>query len=105
MNRDSMNVGRCSRTLLAACAGLGWAAFAGPSWAQGVDDLGAPKQTPNYVTDDMLLKRRQGFKQLVALWARLFDDSLCAHPTDRPEQRQQIGAEVAIIIWRPRRSG
>ena len=57
MKWHSMNVGRCSRTLLAACAGLA-AAFAGPSWAQGVDDIGAPKQTPNYVTDDMLLSLR-----------------------------------------------
>jgi alcohol dehydrogenase (cytochrome c) len=55
MNRDSMNARCCSRTLLAACAGLGWATFAGPIWAQGVDVLGAAKQTPNYVTDDMLL--------------------------------------------------
>ena len=54
MKWHSMNVGRYSRALLAACAGFG-AAFAGPSWAQGVDDIGAPKQTPNYVTDDMLL--------------------------------------------------
>jgi alcohol dehydrogenase (cytochrome c) len=44
-----------SRTLLAACASLGCVAFGAGSWAQGVDDISAAKQTPNYVSDDMLL--------------------------------------------------
>ncbi len=41
--------------LIALCAGLAcWGLGAGAR-AQGLDDASAPKQTPNYVTDDMLL--------------------------------------------------
>jgi alcohol dehydrogenase (cytochrome c) len=41
--------------LIALCAGVSCLGLAAGARAQGLDDASAPKQTPNYVTDDMLL--------------------------------------------------
>ena len=55
MNVERITVGYRWRTLLASCVGVGCLAFSSASWAQGVDELAAAKQSPNYVSDDMLL--------------------------------------------------
>jgi len=41
--------------LIALCASLAYLGLGAGARAQGLDDASAPKQTPNYVTDDMLL--------------------------------------------------
>jgi alcohol dehydrogenase (cytochrome c) len=41
--------------LIALCASLACLGLGAGAWAQGLDDASAQKQTPNFVTDDMLL--------------------------------------------------